>query len=118
MNERLTSDEKLKVIKIVVGDLSTLSVAPSDKDDYFRYVYIFRSFGMRVLTLCSRDEDLYKNTMNMASKDYEVYKNCTVRKYDDCLWAFIAIIIRQMIAEESYKDIEGLSKIYEKNTGC
>ena len=117
-NERLTSDEELKVIKIVVGDLSTLSVAPNDKDDNFRYVYIFRSFGMKVLTLCSKDEDLYKNTMNMAPKDYEVYKNCTVRKYDDCLWAFIAIIIRQMIAEESCKDIEELSKIYEKNTLC
>ena len=118
MNERLTSVEQLKVIKIVVGDLSTLSVAANDKDDYFRYVYTFRSFGMPVLTLCSTDEDLYKNTMNMASKDYEVYKNCTVRDYDDCLWAFIAIIIRQTIAEESCKDIEGLSKIYEKNTAC
>ncbi len=73
--------------------------------------YIFDS-------LLTNDEDLYKNTVTMASKDYEVYKNCTVRDYDDCLWAFIAIIIRQMLAEEFCKDIEGLSKIYEKNTAC
>ena len=108
MNERLTAVEHRKVIQIVVRDLSTLSVAANDKDDYFRYIYTFRAFGLPVLTLCSRDEDLYKNTMTMASKDYEVYKNCTVRDYDDCLWAFIAIIIRKMVTEEFCKDIESL----------
>ncbi len=86
LKRELTEEEKVMVTKMLIGELTSLSLGEKDSPLGKVYNYNYSAFGMPVFTTSSTDKEAYKRFMDMKSKDDILFLYKTADTIDE--WAY------------------------------
>lgn len=92
LKRELTEEEKEMVTKMLIGELTSLSVGEKDSPLGKVYNYNYSAFGMPVFTTSSIDKEAYKQSMDKKSKDDILFLYKTADNIDVWVYKMFAAI--------------------------